>query len=180
MLSSADEKNVQGTTILAPHDTGFTFDRTAFGGGATDPVTAFPNQLQWVTVRNGKGYLSNVAAFPQGPVKFDSDTQGFGSIFDTALKAELSGGTINLILAVAASTALPKLFLANPWTLRLRAQRKLRVRRLGGVERGSQACVPAVLAQRSAACWKTRRIATQAVRPALSTIPTTGRRPFSS
>jgi hypothetical protein len=64
VLSSADEKNAQGTTILAPYDTGFTSDRTAFGGGATGPVTAFPNQLQWVVLRNGKGYLPNVAASP--------------------------------------------------------------------------------------------------------------------
>lgn len=117
VLSTSDDQNVVGTIVLAPHDTGFTSDRTAFGGGATDPVTAFPNQLQSIVLKNGRGYLPNIAASPQGPVKFDTDTQAFLSVFDTAAKSELSGGTINLNLAVKNQTAAPKLFLANPWAI---------------------------------------------------------------
>ena len=117
VLSTTDDKNIQGTIVLAPHDTGFPADRTAFGGSATDATSAFPNQLQSIVLKNGKGYLPNVAAGPQAPVRFDVDTQAFLSVFDTSAKAELSGGTINLQLAVKNQTATPKLFLANPWAI---------------------------------------------------------------
>jgi YVTN family beta-propeller protein len=117
VLSTSDDKNISGTIILAAHDTGFTADRTVFGGTATDATSAFPNQLQSVVLKNGKGYLPNIAAGPQAPVRFDVDTQAFLSVFDTASKAELSGGTINLQVAVKNQTATPKLFLANPWAI---------------------------------------------------------------
>ena len=117
VLSTSDDQNVQGTIILAPHETGFTADRTPFGGAAEEMTTAFPNQMQSVVLKNGKGYLPNIAASPQAPVRFDVDTQAFLSVFDTASKAELPGGTINLHLAVKQQTALPKLFLANPWAI---------------------------------------------------------------
>ena len=32
VLSTTDDKNIQGTIILAAHDTGFTADRSVFGG----------------------------------------------------------------------------------------------------------------------------------------------------
>ncbi len=117
VLSTSDDQNVSGTIILAPHDSGFTADRTVFGGTATDATSAFPNQIQSVVLKNGKGYLPNIASGPQAPVRFDVDTQGFLSVFDTASKAELTGGTINLNVAVKNQTATPKLFLANPWAI---------------------------------------------------------------
>ena len=117
VLSTADDNNSQGTISLAPHDTGFTADRRAFGGGATDATSAFPNQMQSIVLKNGKGYLPNVAAGPQAPVRFDVDTQAFLSVFDTATQKELPGGSINLQAAVKNQTATPKLFLANPWAI---------------------------------------------------------------
>lgn len=122
VLNTADDQNVQGTIILAAHDTGFTADRRAFGGGKEEPTTAFPNQLQAITLKNGKGYLPNIAASPQGPVRFDVDTQAFLSVFDAPAKVELTGGTINLNAAVKQQTALPKLFLANPWAIDFKHQ----------------------------------------------------------
>ena len=59
VLSTSDDKNIQGTIILAPHETSFTADRTAFGGTAEEMMTAFPNQLQSIVLKNGKGYLPN-------------------------------------------------------------------------------------------------------------------------
>ena len=117
VLSTSDDQNIQGTIILAPHETGFTADRSPFGGGKEEMTTAFPNQLQSVVIKNDKGYLPNIAASPQAPVRFDVDTQAFLSVFDTASKAELQNGTINLHLAVKNQTATPKLFLANPWAI---------------------------------------------------------------
>jgi len=117
ILSTTDDTQIQGVITLSAHDTGFAADRTKFGGTATDPTFAYPNQLQAIVLKNGRGYLPNVAASPEGPVKFNVDTQAFLSVFDVAAKSELSGGTINLHAAVKAQTFKPKLFLANPWAI---------------------------------------------------------------
>src|SRR5690349_9257491 len=117
VLSTTDDAQIQGVITLAAHDTGFAADRTKFGGTEKDPTFAYPNQLQAIVLKNGHGYLPNVAASPEGPVKFNVDTQAFLSVFDVASKSELSGGTINLHAAVKAQTFTPKLFLANPWAI---------------------------------------------------------------
>lgn len=117
IISTTDDAQIQGVITLAAHDTGFAADRTAFGGTDKDPTFAYPNQLQSIVLKNGRGYLPNVAASPEGPVKFNVDTQAFLSVFDVAAKSELSGGTINLHAAVKAQTFTPKLFVANPWAI---------------------------------------------------------------
>ncbi len=114
VLSTADDAQIQGVITLAAHDTGFGADRTAFGGANPEPTFAYPNQLNTVVLHNGRGYLPNVAASPEGPVKFNVDTQAFLSVFDVAAKTELAGGTINLHAAAKAQTFTPKLFFANP------------------------------------------------------------------
>ncbi|MBI3152393.1 MAG: beta-propeller fold lactonase family protein [Chloroflexi bacterium] len=117
VISSTDDAQIQGVITLAAHDTGFAADRTAFGGSDKEPTFAYPNQLQSIVLKNGRGYLPNVAASPEGPVKFNVDTQAFLSVFDVAAKSELSGGTINLHAAVKTQTFTPKLFVANPWAV---------------------------------------------------------------
>lgn len=117
VLSTSDDSQIQGVITLAAHDTGFAADRTKFGGSDKEPTFAYPNQLQSIVLKNGRGYLPNVAASPEGPVKFNVDTQAFLSVFDVAGKTELPGGTINLHAAVKAQTFTPKLFVANPWAI---------------------------------------------------------------
>jgi len=117
VLSTADLTQIQGVIVLAAQATGFAADRTKFGGTEADPTFAYPNQLQSIVLKNGHGYLPNVAAGPEGPVKFNVDTQAFLSVFDVAAKSELPGGTINLQAAVKAQTFKPKLFFANPWAI---------------------------------------------------------------
>jgi YVTN family beta-propeller protein len=117
VLSTTDDAQIQGVITLAAHDTGFAADRTKFGGTDKDPTFAYPNQLQAIVLKNGNGYLPNVAASPEGPVKFNVDTQAFLSVFNVASKSELSGGTINLHAAVKTQTFTPKLFVANPWAI---------------------------------------------------------------
>ena len=117
MLSTADLTQIQGVIVLSAQATGFAADRTKFGGTDADPTFAYPNQLQSIVLKNGRGYLPNVAAGPEGPVKFNVDTQAFVSVFDVAAKSELPGGTINLQAAVKAQTFKPKLFFANPWAI---------------------------------------------------------------
>lgn len=117
ILSTGDDTQIQGVITLAAHETGFNANRTAFGGSEADPTFAYPNQLQSIVLKNGRGYLPNVAASPEGPVRFNVDTQAFLSVFDVASKAELPGGTINLHAAVRSQTFTPKLFVANPWAI---------------------------------------------------------------
>jgi YVTN family beta-propeller protein len=117
ILSTADDAQIQGAITLSAHETAFAADRTKFGGTATDATFAYPNQLQAIVLKNGRGYLPNVAAAPEGPVKFNVDTQAFLSVFDVAAKSELAGGTINLHAAVKNQTFKPKLFVANPWAI---------------------------------------------------------------
>ena len=117
VLSTTDDNQIQGVITLSAHETGFAANRTAFGGAETEPTFAYPNQLQAIVLKNGRGYLPNVAASPEGPVRFNVDTQAFLSVFDVAAKTELSGGTINLHEAVKNQTFTPKLFVANPWAI---------------------------------------------------------------
>ncbi len=117
VLSTADDTQIQGVITLAAHETGFAADRTKFGGTEADATFAYPNQMQAIVLKNGRGYLPNVAASPEGPVKFNVDTQAFLSVFDVAAKSELPGGTINLHAAAKAQTFKPKLFFANPWAI---------------------------------------------------------------
>ena len=104
VISTADDTQIQGVITLAAHDTGFTADRTRFGGTDKEATFAYPNQLQAIVLKNGRGYLPNVAASPEGPVRFNVDTQAFLSVFDVASKAELPNGTINLHAAARAQT----------------------------------------------------------------------------
>jgi len=120
VLSTTDDAQIQGVIPLSARATGFAANRTAFGGTETDPTFAYPNQLQAIVLKNGRGYLPNVAASPEGPVRFNVDTQAFLSVFDVAAKAELPGGTINLHEAVKNQTFTPKLFVANPWAIAFR------------------------------------------------------------
>ena len=117
VISTDDLSKVQAVITLAAHNTGFAADRTAFGGTDKDPTFAYPNQLQSVVIKDGYAYLPNVAAGPEGPVKFNVDTQAFLSVIDLASQAELPNGTINLQASVKAATSPDKLFFANPWAV---------------------------------------------------------------
>ena len=66
VISTADDTQIQGVITLAAHDTGFAADRTKFGGTDKDPTFAYPNQMQSIVLKNGRGYLPNVAARPRG------------------------------------------------------------------------------------------------------------------
>ncbi|MBI4872887.1 MAG: hypothetical protein HY814_15145 [Candidatus Riflebacteria bacterium] len=107
------------TVTLAPHSSGFTANRTAFGGSATQMTTAFPNLLSTVVVRGSRGYVLHSAQSPQGPIAFDTNVQPFLSVFDTATDQEVTTAALNFNVAVrAASPQGP--FLNVPWGLAIR------------------------------------------------------------
>jgi YVTN family beta-propeller protein len=76
---------------------------------------AYPNQLNNVAIHGNFAYLPNTGASPNGPVRFDVNTQSLLSVFNRT--TEQDAGTINMHQAVAAQTALPKLFITQPWAM---------------------------------------------------------------
>jgi YVTN family beta-propeller protein len=109
---------VRSRVTIAPQVTGFTIDST--GDGVPDPTSAFPNQLQSIVIRGNQAYLPNIAASPNGPLRFNVDTQAFVNVLNGAR----SGGTrdagaakfINLHLgARQPEPGKKRLFFANVW-----------------------------------------------------------------
>ena len=43
---------------------------------------AFPNQMQSIVIRGDQAYLPNIAASPDGPLRFNVDTQAFVNVID--------------------------------------------------------------------------------------------------
>jgi YVTN family beta-propeller protein len=109
---------VRSRVTIAPQITGFTIDAT--GDGVPDPTSAFPNQLQSVVIRGNQAYLPNIAASPNGPLRFNVDTQAFVNVLDGARSGSPrdAGGAkfLNLHLGARQPEAgKKKLFFANVW-----------------------------------------------------------------
>lgn len=84
---------------------------------ATFVTGAYPNQMQAIAIKNGFAYLPNVGASPNGPVRFNVNTQALLHILNTATNQD-TGLTINLHKAVATQPeGTRKRFLAVPWAV---------------------------------------------------------------
>jgi len=121
-------KPAQRITI-ASQDTGFLVDKAppppagpgGAGDGVADPTAAWPNQLQSIVIRGNQAYLPNIAASPEGPLRFNVSTQAFVNVLDN-----VNGGTrdgsqgrfLNLHLGARTPEAgKKKLFFANVWAI---------------------------------------------------------------
>jgi YVTN family beta-propeller protein len=104
---------------LGPQITGFKVDST--GDGIPDNTSAFPNQLQSIAIRGNQAYLPNIAASPDGPLRFNVDTQAFVSVIDQINGSERDAGPAKFInLHLGARDPEPgkkRLFFANPWAI---------------------------------------------------------------
>jgi YVTN family beta-propeller protein len=105
---------------IAPQITGFTVDSS--GDGQPDATSAFPNQLQSIVIRGGQAFLPNIAASPDGPVRFNVNTQAFVSVIDGVRQGNPrdAGPAKFLNLHLGAREPEPnkkKLFFANPWAI---------------------------------------------------------------
>jgi len=105
---------------LAPRPTGFNIDSN--GDGVPDPTTAFPNQLQSIVIRGSQAYLPNIAASPDGPLRFDVSTQAFvNTINGIRTGNERDGAPTRFVnLHLGARDPEPgkkKLFFANAWAI---------------------------------------------------------------
>ena len=116
---------VVGTATLDPlADTGFLALGDALArippGDPGNPANfkfvtgAYPNQLNNIAIKGGFAYVPNTGASPNGPVRFDVNTQSLLSVFN---RATGSDATLNLHLAVKNQTNPDKLFVTQPWAM---------------------------------------------------------------
>ena len=120
-----DDYSPRRRITLASQVTGFTVDRD--GNGTPDPTSAFPNQLQSIVIRGGQAYLPNIAASPDGPLRFNVDTQAFVSVVNGVRQDRERDGApsrfLNLHLGARNPEAGKKrLFFANPWAIGFTSQ----------------------------------------------------------
>ncbi len=129
---SAATDTVIGDVVLNPlADTGFKAAGDAIGRVAPPaaPVDAdfrfqtgaYPNQLNNIAIRGQFAYLPNTGASPNGPVRFNVNTQSLLSIFDLRTRTD-AGRTINMHTAVAQQTGAPRRFITQPWAIAFKHQ----------------------------------------------------------
>ena len=104
---------------IGPQETGFTVDTN--GDGVPDPASAWPNQMQSIVIRGDQAYLPNIAASPEGPLRFNLD-EAFVNVINGISGGSQSDGSdgkfVNLHLGARKPEAgKKKLFFANPWAI---------------------------------------------------------------
>jgi uncharacterized protein (TIGR03437 family) len=80
---------------------------------------AYPNQLNNIGIRGKFAYLPNTGASPNGPVRFNVNTQSLLSVIDTTTRKD-AGKTINMHAAVNVQTNPAKRFITQPWAIALK------------------------------------------------------------
>src|SRR5207237_4384990 len=86
-----------------------------------------PHQLQSIVTRGDQAYLPNIAASPNGPLRFNLDTHAFVSVIDgVTTSSPVDAGTnkfLNLHLGARAPEAGKiRHFFANPWDIAFTTQ----------------------------------------------------------
>ena len=77
---------------------------------------AYPNQLNNIAIRGKFAFVPNTGASPNGPFRFNVNTQSLLSVIDTTTRKD-AGKTINMHSAVDAQTGTPKRFITQPWAI---------------------------------------------------------------
>jgi YVTN family beta-propeller protein len=126
VLSTATDTVVGSITINPIADTGFKATGDALArippGDPANPANfvfptgAYPNQLNNIAIKGNFAFLPNTGASPNGPVRFDVNTHSLLSVLGRISNLD-AGQTINMHLAVKNQTALPKLFITQPWAI---------------------------------------------------------------
>jgi len=121
MISTATD-SVIGQIALNPiADTGFkaagdALARIAAGPNFVFTTGAYPNQLNNIAIKGRFAYVPNTGASPNGPVRFNVNTQSLLHVIDRAAAVD-AGKTINMHGAVALQTGNPKRFITQPWAM---------------------------------------------------------------
>src|SRR5262249_47706072 len=77
---------------------------------------AYPNQLNNIGIKDGFAFVPNTGASPNGPFRFDVNTQSLLSVFNTGNNTE-AGQPLNMHRAVGAQTNPAKTFITIPWAI---------------------------------------------------------------
>lgn len=77
---------------------------------------AYLNQLNNIIVKGNFAYIPSVGASPNGPTRFNVNTQSLLSVMNLTTNKDTEQ-TINMHVAVANQTATPKLFVTVPWAI---------------------------------------------------------------
>ena len=113
---------IGGTVNLAPiADSGFRANGDALAhippSGPFNVVTgAYPNQLNNIAILGGFAYVPNTGASPNGPVRFDVNTQSLLSVINRATNLD-AGATLNMHTAVRDQTSAARTFITVPWAM---------------------------------------------------------------
>jgi len=75
---------------------------------------AYPNQLNNIAIRGKYAFVPNTGASPNGPFRFNVNTQSLLSVIDLTTRKD-AGKTINMHSAVNAQTNSAKRFITQPW-----------------------------------------------------------------
>ncbi len=77
---------------------------------------AYPNQLNNIAIRGKFAFVPNTGASPNGPFRFNVNTQSLLSVVDLTTRKD-AGKTINMHSAVNAQTNTAKRFITQPWAM---------------------------------------------------------------
>ncbi len=126
VISGATDTVTGTVTLSALADTGFKAagDALARIAPPAAPVAAdfkfvtgaYPNQLNNIAIRGRFAFVPNTGASPNGPTRFNVNTQSLLSVIDTGSKAD-AGKTINMHQAVGSQTNAAKQFITQPWAM---------------------------------------------------------------
>jgi YVTN family beta-propeller protein len=126
VISTATDLVVADVTLFPIADTGFKALGDALlripPGDPSDPASfkfttgAYPNQLNNIAIKGNFAFVPNTGASPNGPVRFDVNTQSLLSVINRASNTD-AGRTVNLHLAVKNQTNPAKLFITQPWAI---------------------------------------------------------------
>jgi YVTN family beta-propeller protein len=108
-------------TINPIADTGFLANGDALARIPPGPdfiftTGAYPNQLNNIAIKGGFAFLPNTGSSPNGPVRFDVNTQSLLAVINRGSNTD-AGRTINMHKAVADQATQPKLFITLPWAM---------------------------------------------------------------
>jgi YVTN family beta-propeller protein len=126
VISTLTDTVLTDVAINPIADTGFKATGDALArippGDPTNPANftfltgAYPNQLNNVAIKGVFAYLPNTGSSPNGPVRFDVNTQSLLSVIDRVQNLD-ANKTINMHKAVADQPSTPKLFITQPWAM---------------------------------------------------------------
>ena len=121
VISTATNAVTAAIDVNPVADTGFNaagdaLARIAPGASFTFTTGAYPNQLNGIAVKGNFAYVPSTGASPNGPVRFDVNTQSLISVLDRAGAVD-TNRTINLHAAVRDQLSTDRLFVTQPWAI---------------------------------------------------------------